>query len=242
MKTLFIITGSSKGIGKGLADYALKEDHNHVIGLSRSQTINHKNYNGISCDLSNVEQLETAAETLLKSKESYERIALINNAGTLGDVKQLGNIKPAAITQLFNLNVIAPILLMNAFMRVYENFKGAKIIINVSSGAGKRPVDGWSGYCASKAAIDMATQVAYEENRLAKNHFQIRAIAPGVVDTEMQQQIRASEVNDFSGVKKFAQLKANDELSTEKEVAEKFFLILNNLEKYNDPILDVRDI
>jgi benzil reductase ((S)-benzoin forming) len=88
----------------------------------------------------------------------------------------------------------------------------------------------------------MATQVAYEENRLAKNHFQIRAIAPGVVDTEMQQQIRASEVNDFSGVKKFAQLKANDELSTEKEVAEKFFLILNNLEKYNDPILDVRDI
>ncbi len=242
MKTLFIITGSSKGIGKGLAEFALKENDYDVIGISRTHSIEHTNYKGLSYDLSDVAQLQTDAEKLLRSENSYERVVLINNAGTLGDVKHLGKIKPAAITQLFNLNVTAPILLMNAFMRLYADFKGEKIIINISSGAGKSPVDGWSGYCASKAALDMATKVAAKEAEMDQSGFRIHAIAPGVVDTEMQTQLRSADRKEFSGVDKFKNLKENQELSSEAEVAEKYFYILNNLNKYKDPILDVRHL
>lgn len=242
MKKLFFITGSSKGIGKGLALHALQDDNTQVVGLSRTHSIEHKNYKGISTDLSDVKKLEKEAEELLSVEQDYDSIVLINNAGTLGDVKHLGKIDPASITQLFNLNVTAPILLMNAFMKIYKDFKGEKTIVNISSGAGKNAVDGWSGYCASKAALDMATEVAAKENKLDKGNFRIHAVAPGVVDTEMQTQIRSTSPQDFSGVDRFKSLKEDQQLSSEKEVAEKYFQILEHPEKYQEVILDVRNI
>ncbi|MBK6265371.1 SDR family NAD(P)-dependent oxidoreductase [Marivirga sp. S37H4] len=242
MKTLFFITGSSKGIGKGLAERALQDKASKVIGLSRTHTIEHDHYKGINIDLSEISQLEKNAYDLLSAEGEFERIVLINNAGTLGDVKHMGNIDPSAITHLFNLNVTAPIILMNAFMKVFKDFKGEKIIINVSSGAGKSAVDGWSGYCASKAALDMATEVTAKENKMDNGGFRIHAIAPGVVDTEMQTQIRSTDKSDFSGVERFRSLKEDQQLSSESEVAEKYFSILNNPDKYTEAILDVRNV
>ncbi|PTB93103.1 short-chain dehydrogenase, partial [Marivirga lumbricoides] len=205
-------------------------------------SIDHPNYTGISIDLSDVKKLEKEAEELLTTDKDFDSMVLINNAGTLGDVKHLGKIDSASITHLFNLNVTAPILLMNAFMKIYRDFEGDKTIINISSGAGKNAVDGWSGYCASKAALDMATEVAAKENKLDHGRFRIHAIAPGVVDTEMQTQIRSANEQDFSGVNRFKSLKEDQQLSSEKEVAEKYFQILNHPEKYQEVILDVRNI
>ena len=242
MKTLFIITGASKGIGKGLAEKALETEQHEVIGLSRSHSIAHPNYKGIEIDLSNIEEVIKLNKQLISSPDTYERIVLINNAGTLGEVEHVGKFSDESIVQLMNLNVSAALILMNGFMRQLKDYQGQKVIFNISSGAGKRAVDGWSGYCASKAALDMATKVAYEENELDKNHFEIRAIAPGVVDTGMQDQIRASEKEAFSGVEKFQQLKANNELSDEQAVAEKYFQILEHLDQYPEAILDVRHI
>ncbi len=242
MKTLFFITGSSKGIGKGLAERALQDEDARVVGLSRTHSIEHERYKAISIDLSELSKLEEEAEDIFRTNEEFERIVLINNAGTLGDVKHMGNIDYSSISHLFNLNVSAPIMLMNAFMKVYKDFKGEKTIINVSSGAGKSAVDGWSGYCASKAALDMATEVAAKENKMDNGGFRIHAIAPGVVDTEMQTQIRSIDKNDFSGVDKFISLKEDQQLSSEEEVAEKYFSILNNPEKFTDVILDVRNV
>lgn len=241
MNSIYIITGASQGIGKGLALKALKTG-GQVIGISRSHTIEHENYVGIETDLSNTEATINLANSLFTDLQTYDRVVLINNAGTLGDVGHLGAIASDAIPHLMNLNVSTPMILMNAFLQELKSFVGEKVIFNISSGAGKRAVDGWSGYCASKAALDMATKVAFEENKLDNNHFEIRAIAPGVVDTAMQTEIRSADHDSFSGVEKFRQLKANNELSDENEVAEKYFEILNNLDRYNEPILDVRHI
>ncbi|WMN11287.1 SDR family NAD(P)-dependent oxidoreductase [Marivirga salinae] len=240
-KSLFIITGASKGIGKGLAEKAL-ETGADVWGINRTHSIEHKNYKALTFDLADIHDLLKELPQFFSEAKDYERIVLINNAGTLGDIGHLGNIENESIPHLFDLNVSAPILLMNQFMKDFKNFKGKKIIINISSGAGKNAVDGWSGYCASKAALDMASKVAAKEAEMDGNGFIIKAIAPGVVDTEMQTQIRSTDKKSFSGVEKFKNLKEENQLSSEEEVAEKYFHFIDNLEKYPDVILDVRDV
>ncbi len=242
MKSLFIITGASKGIGKGLAEKALEHEAHQVIGISRSHSIDHKNYKAITADLTDTQEASILGYTLFADADAYERIVLINNAGTLGDVNHLGQVQEESIVQLMNLNVASPMILMNTFIRALKVYDGQKIIINISSGAGKSPVDGWSGYCASKAALDMATRVAFEENKINGNTFKIFAVAPGVVDTGMQSQIRNSTETGFSKKKKFVDLKNNNELSSEQEVAEKYFYILNHIDTFEEPILDVRKL
>ncbi|ADR20812.1 benzil reductase ((S)-benzoin forming) [Marivirga tractuosa] len=240
-KSLFIITGASKGIGKGLAVKAL-ETGAKVWGINRTHSIEHENYEALTFDLANIPNLLRESPQLFSKAAHYEKIVLINNAGTLGDIGHLGNIENDSIPNLFDLNVSAPILLMNQFMKDFKDFAGEKIIINISSGAGKNAVDGWSGYCASKAALDMASKVAAKEAEMDGNGFIIKAIAPGVVDTEMQTQIRSTDKKSFSGVEKFKNLKAENQLSSEQEVAEKYFHFIDNLERYPDVILDVRDV
>jgi len=240
-KSLFIITGASKGIGKGLAEKAL-ETGAEVWGVNRTHSIEHGNYKALTYDLADIAKLQEKLPQLFLEAKNNERIVLINNAGTLGDIGHLGNIKNDSIPHLFDLNVSAPLLLMNQFMKDFKDFEGEKIIINISSGAGKNAVDGWSGYCASKAALDMATEVAAKEAEMDGTGFIIKAIAPGVVDTEMQTQIRSTHEKSFSGVDKFKNLKAENQLSSEQEVAEKYFHFINNLEQYPDVILDVRDV
>lgn len=193
-------------------------------------------------DLADIQNLLKELPLLFSEATGYEKIVLINNAGTLGDIGHLGDIENNSIPHLFDLNVTAPILLMNQFMKDFKEFDGEKVIINVSSGAGKNAVDGWSGYCASKAALDMATKVAAKEAEIDENGFIIKAIAPGVVDTEMQTQIRSTDKKSFSGVEKFKNLKTDNQLSSEQEVAEKYFHFIDNLEQYPDVILDVRDV
>lgn len=240
-KSLFIITGASKGIGKGLAEKALKTGA-EVWGISRTHSIEHKNYKALTFDLADIPTLLKELPQLFSKANDYEKVVLINNAGTLGDIGHLGNIENKSIPHLFDLNVSAPLLLMNQFMHDFKNHEGQKVIINISSGAGKNAVDGWSGYCASKAALDMASKVAAQETELDGTGFIIKAIAPGVVDTEMQTQIRSTDKNSFSGVEKFKNLKSENQLSSEQEVAEKYFHFIDNIEKYPDVILDVRGL
>ena len=242
MKSLFIITGASKGIGRGLAEKALEDKDHSVIGISRTHSIDNDRYTALTADLSNPAEAEGLSKKLYSHKSDYERIVLINNAGTLGDVNHVGNMENSSISQLMDLNVSSPMILMNEFMKVLKDFSGQKIIINISSGAGKKAVDGWSGYCASKAALDMATRVAFEENKIEGNHFKIFAVAPGVVDTQMQTQIRNTNKDSFSSVDRFISLKEDEQLSNEQEVAEKYFHILSHIDDFDEPLLDVRNI
>ncbi|HET8859019.1 SDR family NAD(P)-dependent oxidoreductase [Marivirga sp.] len=239
--SLFIITGASKGIGKGLAEKAL-DTGAHVWGISRSHSIEHQNYKAITQDLAELSNLQKELPQFFAEAKAYEKIVLINNAGTLGDIAHLGSIKNESIPMLFDLNVSAPVLLMNQFIKDFKDFSGEKVIINISSGAGKNAVDGWSGYCASKAALDMATKVAAKEAEMDGSGFVIKAIAPGVVDTEMQTQIRSTNKKSFSGVDKFKNMKEENQLSGEQEVAEKYFHYFDNLAQYPEVMLDVRNL
>ena len=237
MKSLFIVTGTSKGLGKALAEILLSEG-NEVLGISRKQTIENENYKHVLLDLN---QLDKVAAFKFPEKENYQKIVLVNNAGIIGDIEHVGNIDNQAIAKTFTVNTIAPAILMNNFIRQYHYFEGEKIILNISSGAGKVAIDGWSAYCASKAAIDMFSQVAAKEVELDRSGFKIYALSPGIIDTGMQEQIRQAGVEGFSEVERFKAYKANNELQSAEETAGKIFWFLQNTGKFNDVIVSVRD-
>jgi len=239
--SLFIITGTSKGIGKALVRLALQENQNRVIGISRSKAeVIHPNYLHLACDLGKIEEIENKLNEIFPEGE-FERIVLINNAGVIGEIAHLGKLSHQSICQVFAINTIAPTILMNAFVKKYAQSKEAKkIVVNISSGAATKAIDGWSGYSASKAALNMLTQAAQVESDLNLSSIRFFAVAPGVVDTAMQQEIRNSSSEDFSSLGKFIGLKENNQLSSPDYAAEKIMYLIENEGKLKEVIQDVR--
>lgn len=238
----FFITGSSRGIGKGLVQRILQEEDTLVYGFSRSPGMEHKRYHHHAADLSDTNWLAENVVDFFPKLDDATQIVLINNAGMLGEVKYMGEMENNSFARLFNLNVAAPAMLMNQFIKNYRADQVEKLIVNVSSGAGKYPVDGWSGYCASKAALDMLSQVAQTElqQKGMAEHFKVYALAPGVVDTEMQGKIRQVSKENFSKLDKFISYKKEGALDDARHTAEKFMELINNSDRFEDVLQDVR--
>lgn len=236
----FYITGTSRGIGKALAEKLLKNENNRVIGISRNISIEHKNYQHIKLDLSDMEKVQ---QFRFNNHSDAKKIALINNSGMLGDIKQLGRMNNEQIITTYNVNISSPTVLINKFLNKYNTFKGEMIILNISSGAAKYPVASWSTYCSTKAALDMIAKVAdAEKNEKNTQNLKIYSIAPGIVDTKMQDEIREIPESDFSNVNSFIDFKENNDLVNINDVANQLIDIMENTNKYNDVIMDLRNV
>ena len=235
----YFITGTSSGIGQAITTELLKEENVRVYGISRRQNILDENYVPLPLNLASINDVSNFNFPTLENPES---IILINNAGQIGDIKPIGKSSNQSIIDLFTVNVTAVSILLNAFISKYQNIDTKKTVLNVSSGAGKKPIEGWATYCASKAAVDLLSLTTFTEQEREKNPVLIYSIAPGVVDTQMQQSIRNSNEKDFSSHKHFVDLKANNELTSPNEVAEKYIRILNNTASFPDCVFSLRDV
>lgn len=112
-------------------------------------------------DLSEAGGIESVFSEILESINPYavNRIILINNAGTLGEIGTLDKSAVSDIQSTIQLNIISPFVLNSILLRKTKSWNCLKKIINISSGAAVKAYFGWSLYCASKAAIDMMTKV-----------------------------------------------------------------------------------
>jgi benzil reductase ((S)-benzoin forming) len=237
----FFITGTSKGIGKAIAEALLSDSGNYVTGISRSCSISHKRYRHIPLDLSIHQSVIENAGKIFGTLEVPEKVVLINNAGSIGEVGYIGEIQSSSIAESLHVNMISSAVLMNEFVRHYKELKAEKIIVNISSGAGKKPVDGWGTYCASKAAMDMLSEVAATEEKIRNRGFRIFSVAPGIADTEMQEKIRNAKQIDFSTVEKFQKYKEDGMLPDPAAIAQKYIYLINNTLQFPQTILSVRD-
>lgn len=194
-----IVTGASKGVGKAIAQEII-QDGGHVVALVRSQA----SAAALAKDLGDgaviVTHDVTAPEAPRAAIEAglarFGRIdALVNNAGTVDPIGRFGETDEAQWEAAIATNLIAPQRFIRAFLA--EGAAAApRRIVNLSTGAAHRPLEGWSAYCAGKAGLAMLTRAVAVDH--AKDNLLVFGLIPGLVDTGMQETIRASGVNEVS--------------------------------------------
>lgn len=234
----FFITGSSKGLGKALTELLLTDKKNVVYGISRTNNISHRQFKHIQIDLADLDVVKQFEFPELKDAAT---ITLINNAGIVGDIKYLGNLDCDKIISTYNLNLITPTLLINQFVKTYNN-KLSKLVINISSGAGRSPIDGWSVYCATKAGLDMMSLVFKEELNNKKLNINILSLAPGIIDTGMQEEIRKADETNFSSIERFIEYKKKGDLADPTSTAKLIAKFISDKTLQEKTICSVRDI
>lgn len=237
----YFITGVSRGIGKALSEELLKDNRNYIIGLGQNSSIKHDRFEFIKIDLRDLDNVKQYRFIDIIDAES---VTLVNNSGMLGDVNRVGAIDNQAIIDTFKLNTIAPALLMNSFAHAYQNFSCKKLVLNISSGAGRHAIESWSSYCGSKSALDMFTSVAEAEQKTSfgNNGIKFLSVAPGIVDTQMQTEIRAVDKEHFNRVDTFINYKNENLLTDPQKLAIQLVDLMNNSAEYQNPLLDVREL
>lgn len=222
-----IVTGVSRGLGAALANQ-LATGGWEVLPVSRSI--------GECVDLSSAQSLTAwlGGGALTRFLGDATDILLINNAGMVEPIGSSGTLEPAAVQNAIQLNVTAPIVLTDAVLAARR--PGTQVrIVHISSGAGCRPLAGWAVYCATKAALDMHAQALASE-RL--DGVRVAAIAPGVVDTDMQGVIRDA---DFPDRDRFRDLKADGNLTAPADSAAAILRLVERDDFGDRVIADVRD-
>jgi benzil reductase ((S)-benzoin forming) len=236
----YIITGTSRGIGKAMAEALLEDPANHVTGLSRTCSITHERYAHVQIDLANEKEVRAFE---FPAFENAASLTLVNNAGVVGAIRYMGKMDDDAIIRAYHVNLVAPTLLVNSFLARYSSREIRQLIINISSGAGKNPIDGWSVYCATKAGLDHFSRTVAEELRLSgKTNVRVMSVAPGIVDTAMQDEIRSASVDNFSRLEQFTDYKNTSQLASPRLTALKYLSIFRSPENHADVVFSAREI
>lgn len=235
----YFITGTSKGIGQALTKKVLEAENTFVYGISRNESLQHPRYHHQPLDLSDITALRNNLFKLFPDLPDAEQVVLVNNAGVVGEIGYIGSLPTDNFEFVFNVNVNAPAILMNDFISAYSGLSCPKVIVNISSGAGQRPVDGWSAYCASKAALDMLSRTCQLEQERTGSGIRVYALSPGVVDTAMQQYIRQADAEQFSSHQRFVDLHANQELLAPATVARRMLKLVQHTSQYPEVVLRI---
>jgi benzil reductase ((S)-benzoin forming) len=244
MHNLYVVTGTTKGLGHALAHALGRESDNIVIEISRGvsgksgpNTLLHADF----ADLDSVASAFTALGGLVQGKQ-FARATLINNAGVVLPVARFDALDAEPLNQNMTVNVVAPILAAGAFARLTRDIAAQRLVVNISSGAAKRAVRGWTAYCAAKAALEMATRVMAEEARESDPSLSVCSLAPGVVDTPMQATIRDVTTEQFPERERFRQMKESGALRDAAAVARDIISLLNTGRLANGGNYDIREL
>lgn len=212
-RPITVLTGSTRGLGLAMAQQ-LATEGGHLISLARQPVAglaelaqaHQTTLTEIAVDLVDAAALEQAAEQMVKTlKQSDDQSCcrIIHNAGVVTPIEQANALTDLnAIRTAFDVNITAPIYLTGHFLAATRNCTDRRIML-VSSGAGRQPYSSWGVYCATKAAMDRYAEVINAE---AHPHTRVASVAPGVIDTDMQAQIRAMPESQFPAVQRFVAL------------------------------------
>ena len=198
-----IVTGASRGIGEAAA----RELAGHGVGVllaARSGDDIERiageirdaggRAEAVTCDVARWPDVE---RTVARCREAFGGHVdiLVNNAGLIDPIARLGDSDPDAWGQVVDVNLKGVYHALRAVLPHMDE-RGAGTIVNISSGAATGALEGWSHYCATKAAVLSLTRCVHEE--YAERGVRCIGLSPGTIATDMQTAIRDSGVNPVS--------------------------------------------
>lgn len=218
-----IVTGSSRGVGQALVRDLLSRGWN-VTGIARSEPdLEHERYRHASLDLADLAACEGPFRALVEEAlaTNADRLALVNNAGSVQPVRPLTRCEPQELATAMTLGLTTPMWMSGHVLSACGTTPLR--IVNLSSGAAHSAYPGWGAYCAVKAGLHMVDRVlaleAEEYGELEGRDLAVLTYAPGVVATSMQAEIRATDEADFPRRQRFLDLHDNAQLVPESEPA-----------------------
>jgi len=247
---LYILTGASRGMGLSLAQQLLQAGHS-VLCISRQTNddlARHAQTPAVSLTQwsQDLAQGVAASERLgawLRSQtpSAWGSVTLINNAGVIPRIGPLSQADAADLGHALRVGLEAPMQLTAAFLAATEHWGMPRKVLNISSGLGRRAMASQAGYCAAKAGMDHFTRCLALEEALKAQGAKVCSLAPGVIDTDMQVQLRGAEASAFPDQAGFIQLKAGGQLTSAPDAAARILAFLARPDFGAHPVADIRD-
>ncbi|MGH7721061.1 MAG: SDR family oxidoreductase [Gemmatimonadaceae bacterium] len=211
-----VVTGHTRGLGEAIAAHLLSRGV-RVLGIARHRNAELVARYGdaltqVELDLADPAVLAAwlQSEVLGRFLGRAQTALLVNNAGVVQPVGPLETQDIDTTVRAVVLNVAAPLVLSAAFVAATPDARDRRIL-HLSSGAGRKAYRGWSVYCATKAALDHHARAVALDRTPA---LRISSVAPGVIDTDMQAEIRATTDRNFPDRQRFVAMKREGQLLT----------------------------
>ena len=243
--TLSIVTGASRGLGRAVAEQLLARGE-QVLAISRrapdglrSPSLQHW-----AADLADARAVAQRLQDwlLAQGPRAFGALNLINNAGVISQLAPLGEVDGADLANAVRVGLEAPMLLTAAFLRATRGWPLPRKIVLVSSGLGRRAMAGSASYCAAKAGLDHLARAVALEEAARPDGARIVSLAPGVIDTDMQQQLRSADPQAFPERERFIGLQTGGQLDSPAAAAAKLIRYLDRADFGTNPVADVRDL
>lgn len=231
-----LITGTSKGIGAALAMKYLEKGHK-VFGISRSANAKlnaNDNFTFLSLDLSDFKKVKEKLPPFIQQAGNMGLVIL--NAGILNEIKDLKDTRIEEIKNVMDVNVWVNKIIIDI---CFDTLEKVDQVVAISSGAAVSGSRGWNAYSLSKAALNMLIDLYAKEH----THTHFSAIAPGIIDTGMQDYISSlPDTLDYPAVKKLKKAKNTPDMPPPGEVSEKLMNAFEKALNYKSgSFLDVRE-
>lgn len=244
--SITVLTGASRGLGQAMAQALLRPGH-HLLAIARSPNPTlaalaaerGAGYTAWALDLADA---PAAAQRLADwlAAQAPADAALINNAAALSEPAPLRDGSLAELSQAARVGLEAPLLLCAAFLRATDGWATDRRILNISSGLGRRAMAGSASYCAVKAGMDHFSRVVALEEAGRPHGARIVSLAPGIIDTDMQVQLRNADRRRFPDGAQFEAFKAEGRLDSPQAAAAKVLRYLARPDFGAEPVGDVR--
>ncbi|AVP57613.1 SDR family NAD(P)-dependent oxidoreductase [Pulveribacter suum] len=244
---LTILTGGSRGMGLAMARQLLAPGHT-LVSIARHANPELAAPAGAqleqwTLDLADGAQAAGQLQSWLSAQGAgrYASATLINNAGVIPPIAPLSASDVHEVARALRVGLEAPMQLTAAFLAATEGWGVPRKVLNVSSGLGRRAMASQAAYCAAKAGMDHFTRCLALDEAAKPHGARVCSLAPGVIDTDMQVQLRSADAADFPDVGNFAQLKSSGSLTSPEEAARRVLAWLARPDFGANPVADVRD-
>jgi benzil reductase ((S)-benzoin forming) len=240
---LSIVTGASRGMGRAIAEHLARAHGHRVLGLSRQAPPAPAGIEQWPVDLAEPLPVAERLAAWLGGLDgrAFASVNLINNAALLTAPVPLADTDPEQLAKAARVGLEAPLVLSAAFLRATRSWPGVRRVMHISSGLGRRGMASSAPYCAVKAGLDNLARAQVLEEALQPNGARVCSLAPGVIDTDMQVQLRGADPAAFPDIELFRGMKTSGALATPAEAAARVVAYLLRPDFGSNPVGDVRD-